>query len=489
MSDMRPFVGMFPANLFSRALSLVPGAFSTVSCCFLLGIALLAWSPGFLTNAAAAGADNADVRSSAELPDTVSNFTQPANAVLSSTVMSDWLDDRVQSLEQSSEPAALDAQTHQFSLIAGLTVLKAEGRANRHHNLRRLHKEKSREIAGRRARLVDISTQIMPHAEWISTNMQELAIQLRQLQAHNRQGAAESAQLRRMSAVLNGRVAMFRALQKQLSIEKQAQASDKTELATVELALTSVRHPDHAPDLAANARYQQAMFGATSAQLRRASARRDVQQHKLTLDYAGHLASADIRGDMNSAVSLASLSLNKPRIQPDGMAASILTVAASASLESAVKKPLIWQSAVLTSDGAAFNMAPTAKHFGVAWSTMPVAGDIEGDKRGNTGLLIAGKVEQPVVAPGGGQIIFADRFKKFGRLLIIDHGGDYHTLIAGLQRIEVGLGDSIVAGQLIGLTAGTGSEARPLYVELRHDGRPVSPVSWLAQRQLKKVQG
>jgi septal ring factor EnvC (AmiA/AmiB activator) len=64
--------------------------------------------------------------------------------------------------------------------------------------------------------------------------------------------------------------------------------------------------------------------------------------------------------------------------------------------------------------------------------------------------------------------------------LIIAHGEGYHSLLAGLDRIDVGLGRWVLAGEPIG-AMGTYSDTRPqLYLELRHKGRPVNPVPWLA---------
>lgn len=88
-----------------------------------------------------------------------------------------------------------------------------------------------------------------------------------------------------------------------------------------------------------------------------------------------------------------------------------------------------------------------------------------------------------VISPCGGRVVFAESFRSYGLLLIIDCGGGYHVVLSGFDRLDVKLGQSIVAGEPVGVMPNwePGSEAhRPaLYVELRHDGTPVNPAPWL----------
>jgi septal ring factor EnvC (AmiA/AmiB activator) len=88
-----------------------------------------------------------------------------------------------------------------------------------------------------------------------------------------------------------------------------------------------------------------------------------------------------------------------------------------------------------------------------------------------------------VISPCGGRVVFAQSFRSYGLLLIIDCGGGYHVVLAGFDRLDVKLGQSLVAGEPVGVmpTWEPGSDAhRPsLYVELRRDGTPVNPAPWL----------
>jgi septal ring factor EnvC (AmiA/AmiB activator) len=66
--------------------------------------------------------------------------------------------------------------------------------------------------------------------------------------------------------------------------------------------------------------------------------------------------------------------------------------------------------------------------------------------------------------------------------LIIDHGGGYHTLLAGLGQIDTVVGQRLAAGEPVGVMpeGGDGADGSPsLYVELRRDGQPINPLPWL----------
>jgi septal ring factor EnvC (AmiA/AmiB activator) len=88
-----------------------------------------------------------------------------------------------------------------------------------------------------------------------------------------------------------------------------------------------------------------------------------------------------------------------------------------------------------------------------------------------------------VISPCGGRVVFAETFRSYGLLLIVDCGGGYHVVLAGFERLDVKLGQSVLAGEPVGVMPSwePGSTARrpALYVELRHDGQPVNPAPWL----------
>jgi murein hydrolase activator len=93
------------------------------------------------------------------------------------------------------------------------------------------------------------------------------------------------------------------------------------------------------------------------------------------------------------------------------------------------------------------------------------------------GLTLEGRAGSVVVSPMGGVVQYAGTFKNYGRILIVEHQKDYHSLIAGLARIDTVVGQSVAAGEPIGALSGSASSGgtATLYYELRQNGEPVNP--------------
>ena len=104
------------------------------------------------------------------------------------------------------------------------------------------------------------------------------------------------------------------------------------------------------------------------------------------------------------------------------------------------------------------------------------------------GIIVRTRDEAQVVAPYDGLIVFADRFRGYGQLLIIEHGEGYHFLLAGLSRIDAETGQHVVAGEPVGLMGRETETAPTLYLEFRRNGQPINPLPWLAARK-GKVRG
>lgn len=96
------------------------------------------------------------------------------------------------------------------------------------------------------------------------------------------------------------------------------------------------------------------------------------------------------------------------------------------------------------------------------------------------GLLIRTRSDAQVVAPYGGRVVFAGPFRGYGLLLIIAHGGGYHSLLAGMSRLDEQVGASVQAGEPIGVMGATDQQGPELYLEVRQRGTPVNPLPWLA---------
>jgi septal ring factor EnvC (AmiA/AmiB activator) len=101
----------------------------------------------------------------------------------------------------------------------------------------------------------------------------------------------------------------------------------------------------------------------------------------------------------------------------------------------------------------------------------------------NRGIEIAAPEGKDIVAVAEGTVIYADWFKGYGRLIILDHGGGYFTLYAHASEILAAAGEAVARGQAIGRVGDTGSlEGPQLYFELRHKGKPQDPLVWLHPR-------
>jgi murein hydrolase activator len=132
-----------------------------------------------------------------------------------------------------------------------------------------------------------------------------------------------------------------------------------------------------------------------------------------------------------------------------------------------------------------------APHTEMVW---PVAGELthrfgEADRYGrpNQGLTLEAMPSGIVVAPFDGRVDYVGPFRDYGLILIIRHGGGYHSLLTGLGRVDVTTGQWLLAGEPVGSLADADekSASANFYFELRRDGRPVDPQSRLASRDQK----
>lgn len=113
------------------------------------------------------------------------------------------------------------------------------------------------------------------------------------------------------------------------------------------------------------------------------------------------------------------------------------------------------------------------------------------------GLVIQTRDGGQVVSPCDGWIVYAGEFRTYGKLLIVNAGGGYHMLLAGLSQIDVQFGQFVLTGEAVGVM---GSAVQPsgatkaqdngpvLYIELRKDGRSIDPDPWWSDAS-RKVQG
>lgn len=133
------------------------------------------------------------------------------------------------------------------------------------------------------------------------------------------------------------------------------------------------------------------------------------------------------------------------------------------------------------------------------------------DQHGGTekGVSITARPGAQVTAPCDGWVVYAAPYRSYGQLLILNAGGGYHVLLAGMERITVDLGQFVLTGEPVGTMGSSGPTAATpigvgaavgvggaagasqpiLYVEFRKDGLPVDPSPWWATNDSEKVRG
>lgn len=169
----------------------------------------------------------------------------------------------------------------------------------------------------------------------------------------------------------------------------------------------------------------------------------------------------------------------------------------SEGVRAKTEKPGITETAAL-SPAPQSALLPSGLPFSKARGKMvfPVRGRVVtryGESGGATGLTAKGltlatRNEARVVAPYDGEVVFAGPFRGYGQLLIIAHGEGYHLLLAGLSRIDSAVGQTLLAGEPVGVMGRPEKGGPSLYIELRRKGEPINPLPWLAATH-EKVSG
>ena len=99
-----------------------------------------------------------------------------------------------------------------------------------------------------------------------------------------------------------------------------------------------------------------------------------------------------------------------------------------------------------------------------------------------SGINIRAERGEPIHAVYKGKTLYADWFKGYGNMIIIDHGNHYYTLYAHAEELFKKKGDFVEAGEVIATVGDTGSMDDPgLHFEVRHHGQPIDPVPWINQ--------
>ncbi len=102
----------------------------------------------------------------------------------------------------------------------------------------------------------------------------------------------------------------------------------------------------------------------------------------------------------------------------------------------------------------------------------------------NSGIQVRAAPGTPFHAVAAGLVRYADWFKGYGKLVILDHGQGYYSLYAQAAELNVSEGEKVAAGQILGTVGDTGSlVGTSLYFEIRKNGVPQDPLHWLKHRQ------
>lgn len=128
-------------------------------------------------------------------------------------------------------------------------------------------------------------------------------------------------------------------------------------------------------------------------------------------------------------------------------------------------------------EALALTLPPRGYQLPVAGRTVSGFGSPTDAGRLSKGIALAPRDGAQVVAPAGGRVAFAGSYRGYGRIVILEHEGGWTSLVTGMARIDVAVGDGLVSGSPLGVAAPT----RPVIVlELRRDGEPVNPLEFLS---------
>jgi septal ring factor EnvC (AmiA/AmiB activator) len=94
------------------------------------------------------------------------------------------------------------------------------------------------------------------------------------------------------------------------------------------------------------------------------------------------------------------------------------------------------------------------------------------------GLFLRAAIGTPARAVFGGRVAYADVYSEYGKTVILDHGNDYFTVTAGLDKIDVKVGDDLPQSARLGLS-GTSGPTGKIYFEIRKKDETLSPGEWL----------
>jgi len=102
----------------------------------------------------------------------------------------------------------------------------------------------------------------------------------------------------------------------------------------------------------------------------------------------------------------------------------------------------------------------------------------------NRGIDIRTRPDTPVHAVWEGEVIYADWFRGYGNLVIVDHGQKHYSVLSDLSRLSKGKGEPVEAGEVLGYATEGGTKGGALvHFEIWHRGRPQNPMLWIRKQR------
>ena len=156
------------------------------------------------------------------------------------------------------------------------------------------------------------------------------------------------------------------------------------------------------------------------------------------------------------------------------------------------------KDAARLSPAIAFSSAKGLLRIPVNGTRISSFGGSDGTGGQEKGISIATRPGAQVTTPCDGWVVYSGPFRSYGQLLILNAGGGYHVLIAGMERISVTIGQFVLTGEPVATMGATSQVAsilaaassQPvLYIEFRKDGAPIDSGPWWAASEGQKVRG
>ena len=270
----------------------------------------------------------------------------------------------------------------------------------------------------------------------------------------------------------------------ELRAHAETLANDLGELVAVRKRITSER--DHLASDRDRIRDDQTRLAALidERQKKQAGVEKDAEAEN-----ARALALAKQVGDLQGLIS---------KMEQDVKSAAKAAAAATMQGGSGQADPALLKNPNRTSPAIAFAAAKGLFKFPVNGTKIRDFGGSDGAGGAEKGISLATRPGAQVTTPCDGWVVYAGPFRSYGQLLILNAGGGYHVLIAGMERVSVNIGQFVLTGEPIA-TMGTTSQvasilatnaSQPvLYVEFRKDGTPIDPGPWWAANEGEKVRG